>query len=145
MPRSWTRPDVLPTYRQTRWDRSNGKVYPFPLEEKWYPDIWSGRKMTEYIQSYDSDAPAMLWLSFSGPHYPFDAPEAYYDRVDMDALEKKGRTGCTEISDPDRIHYKSYHGGGNIDGCGPSRSRLQKLLRGILATGCAAATTPTSL
>ena len=112
---------LLSTYRQARWDGATKKVYPFPLDAKWYPDVWSGRKMTEYIEGYDRDAPAMLWLSFSGPHYPFDAPDSYYARVNMEMLDKKRRTGLDgEFDDPGRIHHKSYHGNGNIDGCGPA-------------------------
>lgn len=118
------RDGLLETYRAARWDRDTQKVYPFPLKAERYPDIWVGNKMTEYIRSYDNDRPAMMWLSFSGPHYPFDAPAEYYERVDMDALAAKGCVGMPgEFDGEDRIHHKSYHGGGNIDGCGAAPDR----------------------
>lgn len=118
---------LLPAYRAARWARDTGKVYPFPLEDRWYPDIWTANQMTTYIKEYAYQKPAMLWMSFSGPHYPFDAPASYYGRVDEAALAAhpiRRREG--ELDDPARIHHKSYHGGGNIDGCGPAPGRACK-------------------
>ena len=118
---------LLEAYRAARWDRQTAKVYPFPLPDEWHPDIWSAGKMTRYIEKYDREEPAVLWMSFSGPHYPFDAPASYYNRVDMAAMERQGRRlRQGEWDDPDRVHHKSYHGGGNIDGCGPARDRACK-------------------
>jgi len=75
--------------------------------------------------SDDASSPSFTWVSFSGPHYPFDTPEEYLDRVDVDKLPpiqiKEG-----ELDDPSRIHHKSYHGGGNIDGCGSVPERACK-------------------
>lgn len=114
----------LNQYRKVRWNREHKKVYPFPGEAEWHPDAWTGRKMAEYIKDYERNGPAMMWLSFSGPHYPFDAPKEYYDRVDMDALAKEQlHFSEDEFRDPGRIHYKSYHGGGGIDGAGPAPDR----------------------
>ena len=118
---------LLPAYRSARWDRQTAKVYPFPLADEWHPDIWTAGKMASYIKGYDRQEPAMLWMSFSGPHYPFDAPASYYERVDMGELEKRKRRGRSdEFDGEDRIHHKSYHGGGNIDGCGAAADRACK-------------------
>ncbi len=108
----------LTAYRETTWDRSNAKVFPFPGPADWHPDSWVGRKSAEYVEEFDADQPLFLWVSFSGPHYPFDAPAEYYDRVDMSA---DGRiSDPAEFDDPSRIHSATFHGGatGAIDGMG---------------------------
>ncbi len=118
---------LLDAYRAARWDRGIGKVYPFPLEDEWHPDIWTGRRMEGYIKGYEGRQPPFMWMSFSGPHYPFDAPASYYARVDEAALAQQGRRLREgEWDDPSRIHHKSYHGGGGIDGCNTAPSRACK-------------------
>ena len=108
----------LDTYRRVKADLENQKVYLFPEKADLHPDAWAGRKMRDYINYLGEDDSAMLWLSFSGPHYPFDAPKEYYDRVDMAALEDEKINICEgEFEHPTRIHHKSYNGGGGIDGC----------------------------
>lgn len=116
----------LEPYRNAYWDReNNGLVYPFPAPAEWHPDMWVGKKAKEYIDADNLAQSTFTWISFSGPHYPYDTPQEYYDRVDESKLPpmtiKEG-----ELDDPARIHHKSYHGGGNIDGCGPAPQRACK-------------------
>lgn len=114
----------LASYRAAIWNRENRKVFSFPGPDEWHPDNWTGRKAVEYIRSVPDGTPSMLWVSFSGPHYPFDPPKSYEARVDMEAVSK--RPCCPdpdEWSDQSRIHYKSYHGGGGIDGCNSAPDR----------------------
>lgn len=107
---------TLEAMRRAVWDRSLGKVYPFPGPLHLHPDAWVGDKATEYIKNADPDKPLFAWVSFSGPHYPMDAPEEYIKRVDADRLTpRKYREG--ELEGTDRIHHKDYYGRGNIDGC----------------------------
>lgn len=110
----------LEAYRAATWDRANAKVFPFPGPAEWHPDSWVGRKAAETVAAYESDQPLFLWVSFSGPHYPFDAPAGYYDRVDM-SLDSR-LVDEREFDDPSRIHSASYHGRplGAIDGLGPA-------------------------
>lgn len=107
----------LPAYRDAIWNRDYQKVFPFPGPAKWHPDSWTGRKAAELIDDHVGDNPLFLWLSFSGPHFPFDAPDEYLDRVDP---ERVGRVRYAEgeFDDPDRIHCSSYHGPKGIEGAG---------------------------
>ena len=108
----------LSAYRDAVWSKENAKVFPFPGPEEWHPDSWVGRKACELLDSYSAAQPLFLWVSFSGPHYPFDAPAEYYERVDM-SLDARV-ISATEFDDPSRIHSATFHGGptGAIDGLG---------------------------
>ena len=84
-------------------------------------------KAAEYIENYEKDEPLFAWVSFSGPHYTFDAPEEYLKKVDGKKLPPlKRREG--EWKDPARIHHDSYFGGNraNIDGCGMAQEHACK-------------------
>jgi len=107
----------LKAYRDKVWDKSLQKVFPFPGPTEWHPDYWVGDKAVKFIKDANKGKPLFAWISFSGPHYTFDTPAEYFKRVDrsklMPRVFKEG-----ELSDPGRIHHKSYYGGGNIDGAG---------------------------
>lgn len=105
-------------YRDAVWNRDNQAVFPFPGPKEWHPDIWVGQRAVSYIRNYHEERPLFTWISFSGPHYVFDSPEEYLDRVDTEKLPPmKRREG--ELDDSRRIHHDSYHGGANAnaDGC----------------------------
>jgi arylsulfatase A-like enzyme len=110
------REGYLSAYREHNSHPENRRVYNFPGPAEWHPDAWVGKKASEFIDSGDPGAPLFIWVSFSGPHYPFDAPEEYLARVDSQKMwpriSREGEFDC-----PGRIHHKSFHGGGGIDGC----------------------------
>ena len=116
----------LAAYRDATWDKARRKVFAFPGPEAWHPDSWVGRKSTAYVDGYASDQPLFLWASFSGPHYPFDPPAEYFERVDMSRDRRIFNE--TEFDDPSRIHSATYHGrpGGAIDGSGAAPDRATK-------------------
>ncbi len=116
----------LAAYRDATWDRSKAKVFAFPGPAEWHPDSWVGRKAADYVAEYQGDQPLFLWASFSGPHYPFDAPAEYYDCVDMSADARFH--DASEFDDPSRIHAATYHGRptGAIDGMGAAPGRATK-------------------
>ncbi|MEA5014310.1 MAG: sulfatase-like hydrolase/transferase [Candidatus Limiplasma sp.] len=102
--------------RRVNWlKKEHATVYEFPAPAQWHPDAWVGRKAAEHIRSAPKDQPLFTWISFSGPHYPYDSPKEYLGRVDESKLfPRVMKPG--ELDDPGRIHHKSFHGGGNIDG-----------------------------
>lgn len=110
-----SRDNTLEAYRSAVWNRSYQKVFPFPARTEMHPDVWVANKAIDHITSRSDDSPLFAWVSFSGPHYPMDSPREYIDRVDPEKLTptviKEG-----ELLPEDRIHHKSYYGGGNIDG-----------------------------
>jgi arylsulfatase A-like enzyme len=124
--RELERAGYLQAYREAVWSRENQKVFPFPGPTNLHPDYWVGERAAEHIRSSKEDA-LFAWISFSGPHYPFDAPQEYWEKVDEEKLPpiilEKG-----EFDGEDRIHHDSYHGGrnSNIDGSGPAPGRACK-------------------
>ncbi|MCY4020827.1 MAG: sulfatase-like hydrolase/transferase [Chloroflexi bacterium] len=116
----------LKAYRDAVWDKAKRKVFAFPGPEAWHPDSWVGRKTAAYVDGYTGDQPLFLWASFSGPHYPFDPPVEYFNRVDMS--QDRRIFSETEFDDPSRIHSATYHGhpGGAIDGSGAAPAGATK-------------------
>ena len=55
-----------------------------PLEE--YADVYVGRRAAEYLAAYDRDQPWFCWVSFGGPHEPWDTPEPYASRYRPEAM-----------------------------------------------------------
>jgi arylsulfatase A-like enzyme len=115
----------LAAYRAAVWDRSSSKVFDFPAPAEWHPDAWTGRKAVERIADAPSDTPLFAWVSFSGPHFPFDAPAEYLARVD-EAHVGVGVFEEGEFDDPGRIHHASFHGPGGIEGAGAAPGRACK-------------------
>ena len=116
----------LAAYRDATWRKANRKVFPFPGASEWHPDSWVGRKSAGIIDDYAGESPLFLWASFSGPHYPFDAPAEYYDLVDMSRDERVHDPA--EFDADSRIHSATYHGhpGGAIDGMGQAPGKATK-------------------
>ncbi|MEE2659024.1 MAG: sulfatase-like hydrolase/transferase [Candidatus Latescibacterota bacterium] len=76
-------------YRQDVAERFANKPHvarpsPLPLEE--YADCYVGRRACEYLQTYDRSEPWCCWVSFGGPHEPWDTPEPYASQYDPDAM-----------------------------------------------------------
>lgn len=116
----------LKAYRDAIWDvKGNGKVFAFPGPEEWHPDSWVGAKAERYISKYSEDRPLFSWISFSGPHYPFDPPENYLARVDM-SKDQPRVLSESDWDDERKIHYRSYHGPGGIDGSGSAPGYAMK-------------------
>jgi arylsulfatase A-like enzyme len=104
-------------YRRLTWDKMNhGSVFPWPHAKEIHPDHWVGRKSIEFIDGYEDDAPLFYWASFSGPHYPFDAPAEYRPYVDVTQLGERSYFPG-EFDDPSRIHHTSMYGPQGIDAC----------------------------
>ncbi|MGH3658092.1 MAG: sulfatase family protein, partial [Micromonosporaceae bacterium] len=100
----------LEAYREAVWNRANAKVFTFPGPTEWHPDSWVGRNTVDVLNNHSHDeTPLFLWASFSGPHFPFDPPTEYLDRVDTSALGEPA-VDPDEFATPDRLHYRSFHG-----------------------------------
>ena len=44
------------------------------MPNKLYPDLWIAEKGEEALVNMPKDQPWLLWISFVGPHEPFDTP-----------------------------------------------------------------------
>ena len=107
---------LLSTYRSEIWKKENGKIFSFPGEAEIHPDMWVGNQAADFVRNFQGEN-LFLWLSFSGPHYPFDPPVEYINAVDRSKL-KQCRRKEGEFLKPERIHHRSFCGNGGIDGCG---------------------------
>ncbi|MYC76240.1 sulfatase-like hydrolase/transferase [Candidatus Poribacteria bacterium] len=51
-----------------------------------YADVYVGQQAKQYLQHYEREEPWCCWVSFGGPHEPWDTPEPYasmYNPEDM--------------------------------------------------------------
>jgi choline-sulfatase len=80
MTESWQRFGLWEAYRQDFEERFADKPWiakPSPLGLEHYYDTYVGRRALEYLSSYDRPEPWFCWVSFAGPHEPWDAPAPY--------------------------------------------------------------------
>lgn len=101
----------LETYREAIL--ADEQVYVFPCPPEWHPDAWVGRTAVEYVEAYDGSRPLFVWVSFSGPHYPFDPPAEYLSAVDADAMAPR-TIREDEYDDGTKLHAPSYHGADDL-------------------------------
>ncbi len=76
----WEEKGLLQAYRDDYAERFRVKphmVRPsvLPLED--YADVYVGQQAKKYLAEFDRDQPWMCWVTFGGPHEPWDAPEPY--------------------------------------------------------------------
>jgi arylsulfatase len=76
----WEEKVLWDAYRDDFTERFSNKPYvvrasPLGLED--YYDVYVGRKASEYLKDYNRDEPWFCWVSFGGPHEPWDTPEPY--------------------------------------------------------------------
>ena len=85
----WEEKGVWEAYRADYRERFSTKPYlvrPSTLALEDYADVYVGQQAKRYLQNYDRQEPWCCWVSFGGPHEPWDTPEPYasmYDRETM--------------------------------------------------------------
>jgi arylsulfatase len=89
MTATWAEKGLLEAYRADFDERFSNKHHVarpsvLPLED--YADVYVGRRAKNYLQSYDRDQPWFCWVSFGGPHEPWDAPEPYASQYDPSSM-----------------------------------------------------------
>ncbi|HEY6070655.1 MAG TPA: sulfatase-like hydrolase/transferase, partial [Chthoniobacterales bacterium] len=62
---------------QERKGKNKTLVRPSPLPLSEYYDVYVGQQAKKYLQSYQRAEPWFCWVSFGGPHEPWDTPEPY--------------------------------------------------------------------
>lgn len=66
-------------------DHNYDNTLPFPFDEEDYVDCVTGRIAREKLSSHDASQPFYMFVSFCGPHKPYDPPQRY---MDMYPIEK---------------------------------------------------------
>ncbi len=89
MTAEWERKGLWEKYQQDYADRFSTKAHvarpsALPLED--YADVYVGRKAAAYLAAYNRSEPWFCWVSFGGPHEPWDAPEPYASLYDPTAM-----------------------------------------------------------
>ncbi len=87
----WDRKGLLDRYKADVKNRFSNKAYtvrpsPLPLED--YYDVYVAQQAKRYLQAYDCKAPWFCWVSFGGPHEPWDTPEPYASMYDTESMPK---------------------------------------------------------
>jgi len=80
MTQSWERLGLWELYRADVVDRVHTKRYavrPSVLGAEHHYDVYVGRQAARYLAGLDDPRPWFCWVSFGGPHEPWDAPEPY--------------------------------------------------------------------
>ena len=62
---------------KARVGKNKTLVRPSPLPLAEYYDVYVGQRAKDYLQNYQRDEPWFCWVSFAGPHEPWDTPEPY--------------------------------------------------------------------
>jgi len=89
MTQSWQEKGIWEGYREDVVDRVSTKRYivrPSVLGVEHHYDVYVGRQAASYLAGLEGQHPWFCWVSFGGPHEPWDAPEPYaslYDRTDI--------------------------------------------------------------
>lgn len=79
----WEKAGVYDAYKQDLAERYQTKpwmVRPSPLPFDLYPDVYVARQTAEWLRGYHGTDPWLCWMSFGGPHEPWDTPEPYASR-----------------------------------------------------------------
>jgi arylsulfatase len=80
MTQSWQEQGLWERYREDVGDRVSSKrhlVRPSVLGAEHHYDVYVGRQAARYLADLDGRRPWFCWVSFGGPHEPWDAPEPY--------------------------------------------------------------------
>lgn len=65
---------------QERKGKNKTLVRPSPLPLNEYYDVYVGQQAKDYLEKYQRAEPWFCWVSFAGPHEPWDTPEPYASR-----------------------------------------------------------------
>ena len=77
MTAEWEEKGIWDIFKQDFEGRKPYTSRPSPLGADDYYDTYVGRKSRDYLENYHDERPWFLWMSFGGPHEPWDAPEPY--------------------------------------------------------------------
>ena len=101
MTATWQAAGVWEAYRADYEERFRDKphmVRPSPLGLEHYADAYVGQRALQYLEDYDRAEPWCCWVSFGGPHEPWDAPEPYASLCDPATMPPDPSTAHGAIS-----------------------------------------------
>ena len=90
MTERWKKLGLLDKYREDFNERNDNHdalvVRPsvLPLDE--YADVYVGMQAMEYLKNYNREQPWFCWVSFGGPHSPWDTPQPYANQYNPEEM-----------------------------------------------------------
>ena len=94
MTATWEEKGLLEAYRADLHERYSNKphvVRPSVLPLPDYYDVYVGQQARRYLSSYDRDEPWFCWVSWGGPHQPWDTPEPYAGMYDPGSMPQPAK------------------------------------------------------
>ena len=85
----WRDAGYLEAYREDYRERFANKPYvvrPSILPLALYADVWVGQRACEYLRAYERDQPWCCWVSFGGPHEPWDTPAPWANKYNFEDM-----------------------------------------------------------
>jgi len=78
----WETHGLWNAFRDDLQHRLNSRhvVRPSPLGVEYYYDTYVGRRSRAFLRQYHDPRPWFVWVSFAGPHEPWDTPGPYATR-----------------------------------------------------------------
>ncbi len=89
MTAEWEAKGLWDGYRADYRERFSTKPYlvrPSTLGLENYADVYVGQQAKQYLQNYNREEPWCCWVSFGGPHEPWDTPEPYASMYDPEQM-----------------------------------------------------------
>jgi choline-sulfatase len=80
MTERWKSLGLLEAFRKDMKERGGKNrtlVRPSALPLTEYYDVYVGQRAKEYLHNYNRSQPWLCWVSFAGPHEPWDTPEPF--------------------------------------------------------------------
>ncbi|MDE0556642.1 MAG: sulfatase-like hydrolase/transferase [Candidatus Poribacteria bacterium] len=105
----WETKGLWDAYRADYRERFSTKPYlvrPSTLGFENYADVYVGQQAKRYLQNYKYEEPWCCWVSFGGPHEPWDTPEPYanmYAPEEMPPAIPRQPAGDRPKGDLDRL------------------------------------------
>ena len=105
----WEEKGLWTAYRADYRERFSTKPYlvrPSTLGLEDYADVYVGQQAKQYLQNYKREEPWCCWVSFGGPHEPWDTPEPYasmYNPADMPSAVSRPPAGERPRGHLDRL------------------------------------------
>ncbi|MCY4403156.1 MAG: sulfatase-like hydrolase/transferase [Candidatus Poribacteria bacterium] len=91
MTEMWEEKGLWKAYREDYQERFKTKshlVRPTPLGLENDADVYVGQQAKKYLQNYNRQEPWFCWVSFGGPHEPWDCPEPYASMYNQNEMPK---------------------------------------------------------
>lgn len=86
-----TLPGVDPMITGLTFNDYRGR--PYALPEYFHPTAWVGRAAVRYLSEYNHTEPFFLKVSFHRPHSPYDPPQRWIDRFNLNDMPKPYQGG----------------------------------------------------